>query len=59
MTDTDDADELIAWVREAADELERAHRILDDAGAYRNAEDGIPLTLALRIAVALDTIPRP
>jgi hypothetical protein len=54
-----DGDTLVAWVREAADELEKAHAILDVHGVPR----GLPVemggdgktecTLAARIALAL------
>lgn len=55
-----DAEKMVAWVREAADELEKAHRILDDEGVPRERTtpgalvETVPMTLAARIATALD-----
>lgn len=51
-----DGDTLVAWLREAADELEKAHAILDGYGVPRtlNQDDGVECTLAARIALALD-----
>lgn len=47
-----DAEKLIAWLREAADELEVAHRVLDNAGVPRNREN--PMTLAARIYTLIE-----
>ena len=49
-----DKAKLPAWLREAAHEIENAHRILDDLGAPDAADDGIPISLALRILVLFD-----
>jgi hypothetical protein len=50
-----DGDVFIAWVREAADELEKAHAILDEAGAPRSIPGSdTECTLAARIALALE-----
>jgi hypothetical protein len=50
-----DAEMLVAWLREAANELEVAHGILDEAGVPRvRAESGNPMTLAARIFTALE-----
>lgn len=46
-----DAEKMIAWLREAADELEKAHKLLDDCGVPRVLRDEVPMTLAARIAV--------
>jgi hypothetical protein len=46
---------LIRWLREEAQELEDAHRILDELGAPDQADDGTPISLALRIAVLHDS----
>lgn len=49
----DDAATLIAWTREAADELERAHYVLDILGAPRTLrEEETQLSLAARIRYA-------
>lgn len=48
----DDADKLIAWLREAAFELENAHRVLDGEDVPRRGE--VPYTLAARIALLAD-----
>lgn len=50
-----DGDKLIAWLREGADELEHAHRILDEAGVPRSLPgvEDVECTLAARIALAL------
>lgn len=49
-----DGDVLVAWVREAADELEKAHGILDAYSVPRAiGGDGVQCTLAARIALAL------
>lgn len=49
-----DKEKLPAWLREAAMELEKAHGVLDEAGVPDAADDGTPISLALRIAYALD-----
>jgi hypothetical protein len=41
---------LASWLREAADEVDKAHRVLDELGAPREIEHGFELTLAARIA---------
>ena len=51
-----DKQKLPAWLREAAAELEKAHRVLDEHGAPDAADDGTPISLALRISVALDSL---
>jgi hypothetical protein len=46
----DDADKMVVWLREAADELEKAHNLLDEAGVPRiRRESGNAMTLAARI----------
>lgn len=46
-----DSGRLIAWLREAADEMENAHRVLDGAEVPQvNPETGRGFTLAARIA---------
>lgn len=47
-----DADKLVAWMREAADELEKAHRYLDEVAQVprENPDTGNPFTLTARIA---------
>jgi hypothetical protein len=49
------ADLLAAWVREAADELDKAHAILDEAGVPRAREEGIAMTLAARIYTLIES----
>lgn len=50
-----DAELLVAWVREAADELEKAHALLDDIRVPRGCgPENTPMTLAARIAVLDD-----
>lgn len=44
--------DLAAHLREAADELDRAHTVLDHLHVPREADDGIPYTLAARIVKA-------
>lgn len=52
MDKAQDAEKLIAWVREAAYELENAHRVLDDEGIPREEfRSRAALTLAGRIHV--------
>jgi hypothetical protein len=51
-----DHQKLPAWLREAAREIENAHRTLDELGAPRTADDGTPITLALRITVLFDSL---
>ena len=51
-----DAEKMVGWLREAADELEKAHGILDDAGVPRSITD-VDCTLAARIALLLDNPP--
>lgn len=48
--DLTDAEKMVAWVREAADELENAHAMLDVLGAPAKSKDGTPYSLAARIA---------
>lgn len=49
------ADQLTAWLREAADEIDNAHRVLDGCGIPRtNPASGNELTLAARIAYTID-----
>lgn len=49
-----DSDKLSAWLREAADEIDAAHVLLDAHRVERTvSEDGTECTLAARIAVAL------
>lgn len=45
-----DAETLVAWVREAADELEKAHAYLDECADAPRDRDGVQMTLAARIA---------
>ena len=46
-----DAAKLVAWLREAADELEKAHRYLDDIDVPRRLlSSEVELTLVARIA---------
>jgi hypothetical protein len=50
-----DAEKLVAWLREAADELEKAHRILDAEDVPRSLPDSdAECTLAARIALLAD-----
>jgi protoheme ferro-lyase len=49
----EDHEALVAWLREAADELENAHLGLDAHGVPQHAADGTPYTLAARIALCL------
>jgi hypothetical protein len=49
-----DAERLVAWVREAADELEKAHGLLDEAGVPRCREEGVAMTLAARIYTLIE-----
>lgn len=50
-----DAEKLITWLREAADELEKAHAYLDHLGVPRGMDDdGIDCTLAARIALLVE-----
>lgn len=47
-----DGDTLVAWVREAADEIEKAHAFLDDCGVPRSLPGTeVECTLAARIAL--------
>jgi len=50
-----DAERLVAWIREGADELEKAHAILDGAGIPRSTSAAAECTLAARIALLLVT----
>jgi hypothetical protein len=56
---THDGDKMSAWLREAADELDKAHAILDAYGVPRSLPRSLggdgetECTLAARIAVAL------
>lgn len=46
-----DADTQVAWLRDGARDLEKAHAILDQLGVPRdNPESGNPFTLAARVA---------
>jgi hypothetical protein len=55
-----DGDKMAAWLREAADELDTAHQLLDDLGVSRSvSDDGVDCTLAARIALLLLTDPAP
>jgi hypothetical protein len=49
-----DKAKLPAWLREAAHEIESAHRACDALGVPDAADDGTPISLALRIAVLAD-----
>jgi hypothetical protein len=50
-----DGDKLTAWLREAADEIDKAHAILDEAGMPRRLPGSdVECTLAARIALALE-----
>lgn len=57
---TRDGDKLTAWLREGADEIDKAHAYLDAVGVPRalspeHGGDGTTeCTLAARIALALD-----
>lgn len=44
-----DAANMIAWLREAANELEKAHTLLDDCQVPRALRESIPMTLSARI----------
>lgn len=46
-----DAEKLVAWLREGANELELAHALLDEYGVPRGRpkSEGIEMTLAARI----------
>jgi hypothetical protein len=49
-----DGDKITAWLREAADELDKAHAILDAHDVPRSLPGtGVECTLAARIALAL------
>jgi hypothetical protein len=51
-----DAELLVAWVREAANELELAHGLLDEADVPRvRGESGNPMTLAARIYTLIES----
>ncbi len=48
-----DGDKLVAWLREGADELEKAHRLLDAYSVPRCLPGTeVECTLAARIALA-------
>jgi hypothetical protein len=50
-----DGDKLAAWLREAADELDKAHALLDDLGVPRSTPGSdVECTLAARIALLAD-----
>jgi hypothetical protein len=49
-----DAEKLVAWVREAANELEKAHAFLDALGIPRGLSDA-DCTLAARISLLAGT----
>lgn len=53
MADLKDHEKLVAWLREAADEIENAHLGLTLHGIPLEAEDGTAYTLAARIALCL------
>jgi hypothetical protein len=53
-----DAELLVAWVREAANELELAHALLDEAGVPRGREEGVAMTLATRIFTLVEEASR-
>lgn len=51
-----DAERLVGWLREGADEIENAHALLDAYGVPRfvpGREPTVPCTLAARIAQVL------
>ena len=52
-----DHEKLIAWLREAADELEKTHRVLYEMNVPENAPDGTPYSLAARVALLADMVP--
>lgn len=54
-----DAEKLVSWLREGADELEKAHALLDAEGVPRTLIEGDPteMTLAARIAYAMGARP--
>jgi hypothetical protein len=54
--DSRDGDKLVAWLREAADELEKAHAFLDHLGVPRSIPGNEPVecTLAARISLLAD-----
>lgn len=55
-----DAEKLVAWLREGADELEKAHAVLDDEGVPRSLPGSdVECTLAARIAFAFGHRPGP
>lgn len=54
---SEDAIKIVAWLREAADELEKAHRLLDDLGVPEGSTPKIPYSLAARIMVLSARIP--
>lgn len=47
-------DKMVAWLREAADEIEKAHALLDDLKVPRGRSEGIEMTLAARISTLHD-----
>jgi hypothetical protein len=50
-----DAETLVAWLREAADELEKAHAYLDATGAPRRVPGSVnECTLVARVSLLLD-----
>ena len=52
-----DGDKMAAWLREAADELDKAHAYLDANEVPRSLSgDGVECTLAARIAMAMDPV---
>jgi hypothetical protein len=52
----DDGDKLVAWLIEGANEIQQAHRLLDDLGAPRTTPGDVEIsyTLAARIARLAD-----
>lgn len=52
-----DGEKLVAWVREAADELENAHHVLDTFDVPRRINPDAECTLAARIALLAGVVP--
>ena len=52
-----DSDKLTAWMREAADEIDKAHVILDNYEVPRSlTNDGVEMTLAARINYVIEAL---
>lgn len=52
-----DGETLVAWLREGADELEKAHRLLDDLLIPRSLPGTkVECTLTARIALLAQTV---